>query len=39
MPDCTWNVSSTVAVNYTLEARAYDAAGNVGSSVLNVTSQ
>lgn len=36
---CTWSVSATVGVAYTLEARAYDAAGNVGSAVVHVTSQ
>jgi hypothetical protein len=36
---CTWNVPSTVGVIYTLEARAYDAAGNIGRSVVHVTSQ
>jgi chitinase len=36
---CNWSVSATAGVAYTLEVRAYDAAGNIGSSVVHVTSQ
>jgi hypothetical protein len=36
---CSWSVSSALGVSYTLEARAYDAAGNVGRSTVHVTSQ
>jgi hypothetical protein len=36
---CTWSVPAGIGVTYTLEVRAYDAAGNVGSCVEHVTSQ
>jgi hypothetical protein len=37
---CTWRVPSRSGVKYQLSVKAYDAAGNIGtSSVVNVTSR
>ncbi len=36
---CAWKVPAKARVTYTIEARAYDAAGNTASNVVHVTSQ
>lgn len=36
---CSWNVPKQPRVSYTITAKAYDAAGNTGSSSVTVTSK
>jgi chitinase len=36
---CAWRVPSAAKRSYTLESRAYDAAGNVGRKSISVTSR
>ena len=36
---CNWKVPSKSSVTYTLQAKAYDAAGNIGASSIRVTAK
>jgi hypothetical protein len=36
---CAWKVPAKTRTSYTIEARAYDAAGNTASALAHVTAQ